>query len=60
MDDTLSARDLENLQKSLAAAIDRGAFKDGELEVIKPLNRKLKNFVDTYNTYKEQNDSTSN
>jgi len=49
----LDVRDLENLHKSLKAAIDRKTFKEDELEVILPLHQKLANFLTAYHDLKE-------
>ena len=52
----LDVRDLENLQKAIDAAIDRGAFKEDELTVIDPLNKKLSDFLIAYNEFRSKND----
>jgi hypothetical protein len=49
----LDVRDLENLQKSIEAAIDRGAFSDHELEIIIPLSKKLADFLSAYNSFRK-------
>lgn len=55
---SLDARDLENLWKALDAAIERKAFKPGELEVILPLNKKLGSFIIAYKAIKEKQAET--